>query len=72
MKSSSRSLCQCRTVPSLPMSSLDAVLDGSPDAAPTTPAQRLFHSQIDASLRNAVTHSFHSFKSRFVQTTQTS
>lgn len=54
------------------MSSLDAVLDGSPDATPTTPAQRLFHSQIDISLRNAVTHSFHSFKSRFVQTTQTS
>lgn len=72
MKSSSRFLCQCRTVPLLPSSHLAADLDGSPDAAPTTPAQRLFHSLIDASLRNAVTHSFRSLKPRFVQTTQTS
>lgn len=72
MKSSSRSLCHCRTVASLPLSPLAAVLDHSPNATPTTPAQRLLHRLIGASLRNAITHSFRSFKPRFVQTTQAS
>lgn len=64
MKSSSQSLCQCRSVPSLSSSLPAAPLNGSPHAIPTTPVQKLFHSLIETSLRNSAPHSFCSFKPR--------